>query len=69
MSSSWVSYRLTKYAYFFALYHPFKASIVATAFMETIQKPHGNQNIMVRDKIPFLLEFFGHNYFLLWVLN
>ena len=29
--------RLTKYAQFCALSHPFKASIVATAFMETIQ--------------------------------
>ena len=28
--------RLTKYAYFCALSHPFKASTVAIAFMETI---------------------------------
>ena len=34
--------RLTKYAHFCALSHPFKASTVSTAFMETIQKLHGN---------------------------
>ena len=34
--------RPTKYAHFCALYHPFKASIVATTFMETIQTLHGN---------------------------
>ena len=39
--------RLTKYAHFCALSHPFKASTVATTFMETIQKLHGNPNIMV----------------------
>jgi hypothetical protein len=34
--------RLTKYAHFCALSHPFKANTVAIAFMETIQKLHGN---------------------------
>jgi hypothetical protein len=33
--------RLTKYTHFCALSHPFKASTVATAFMETVQKLHG----------------------------
>ena len=33
--------RLTKYAHFCALSHPFKASRVSTAFMETNQKLHG----------------------------
>ena len=32
--------RITKYAHFFALSHTFKANIVATTFMETIQKLH-----------------------------
>ena len=35
---------LTKYAHFCALSHPFKANTIATAFMETIQKLHGNPN-------------------------
>jgi hypothetical protein len=30
--------RLTKYAHFCALSHPFKASTVSTAFMETVSK-------------------------------
>ena len=33
--------RLTKYAHFCALSHPFNASTVATAFMEIVQKLHG----------------------------
>ena len=37
--------RLTKYTHFRELSHPFKVSAVATAFMETIQKQHGNPNI------------------------
>jgi hypothetical protein len=39
--------RLTKYAHFCALSHPFKASTVATAFMETVQKLHGIPNTIV----------------------
>jgi len=42
--------RLIKYAHFCALSHPFRASIVAIAFMETIQKLHGNPNIIVSDR-------------------
>ena len=34
--------RLTKYAHFCALSHPFKACTIYTTFMETIQKLHGN---------------------------
>lgn len=61
--------RLTKYADFFALSHPFKASIVSTAFMETIQKLHGNPKIIVSDRDPISLEIFGQNYFLVFVLS
>ena len=50
--------RLTKYAHFFALSHPFKASTVATAFMEIIQKLHGNSNIIVSDKDPIFIGNF-----------
>ena len=49
--------RHTKYAHFFSLSHPFKASIVSTAFMETIQKLHGSPNIIVSDRDPI---FTGH---------
>jgi hypothetical protein len=34
--------RITKYAHFCALSHPFKASTIVATFMETIQKLHGN---------------------------
>ena len=44
--------RLTKYAHFCALSHPFKASTVATAFMETIQKLQGNQEIIFSERDP-----------------
>ena len=44
--------RLTKYAQFCALSHPFKASTVSIAFMETIQKLHGNPKIIVSDRDP-----------------
>jgi hypothetical protein len=49
--------RLTKYAHFCALSHPFKSSTIATAFMETVQKLHGSPNIIVSDKDPI---FTGH---------
>ena len=61
--------RLTKYANFCALSHPFKASTVSTEFMETIQKLHGNPKIIVVTEIPFSLEIFGQNYFLVLVLS
>ena len=61
--------RLTKYTHFCALSHPFKASTIATTFMEKIQKLHGNPKIIVSDRIPFLLEIFGRTYFFVWVLN
>ena len=44
--------RLTKYAPLYALSHPFEASTVATRFMETIQKLHGNPNIIVSNIDP-----------------
>ena len=50
--------RLTKYAHFCALSHPFKAITVATTFMETIQKLHGNPKIIVSDKDPIFIGNF-----------
>ena len=61
--------KLTKYANFCALSHPFKAIIVTTTFMDTIQKLHENPRVIVSDKDLFLLEIFGRSYFLVWVLN
>ena len=42
--------RLTKYTHFFALSHPFKDNMVDTAFMEIVQKLHGNPKIIVSDR-------------------
>ena len=50
--------RLTKYAHFCSLLHPFKASTFATAFMETIQKLHGNPKIIVSDRDPIFTRNF-----------
>ena len=44
--------RLTKCAHFCALSHPFKSITVSSAFMETIQKIHGNPKIVVSDRDP-----------------
>jgi hypothetical protein len=49
--------RLTKYAHFCALSHPFKANTVATSFMDTVQKLHGSPKIIVSDRDPI---FTGH---------
>ena len=53
-----VVYRLTKYAHFCALSHPFQVSTVADSFMETIQKLHGTPNIIVSDRDPIFTQNF-----------
>lgn len=50
--------RLTKYAHFCALSHPFNASTVATAFTETVQKLHGTPKIIVSDRDPIFTRNF-----------
>ena len=44
--------RLTKNAHFCALSYPFKASIVATTFVDRIQKLHGSPRVIVSNKDP-----------------
>jgi len=51
--------RLTKYAHFFALSHPFNASTIAIVFMEIIQKLHGNPNIILVDRHPIFTRNFS----------
>ena len=56
--------RHTKYTHFCALSHPFKSSTFATTFMDTIQKLHGNPNIIVSERDPiftgnFWMELFS----------
>jgi hypothetical protein len=50
--------RLTKYAHFCALSHPFKDSTVATAFMEIVQKLHDSPKIIVSDRDPIFTRHF-----------
>lgn len=50
--------RLTKYADFCALSHPFNASIVDATFMDIIQKLHGNPNIIINDRDPIFTRKF-----------
>jgi hypothetical protein len=49
---------LTKYAHLCALSHPFKSITVATAFMETVQKIHGSQKIIVSERDPIFTRHF-----------
>lgn len=48
--------RITKYAQFCALSHPFKANTVATTFLETMKKLYVNLRIIVSEKDPFSLK-------------
>ena len=62
--------RITKYAHFCALSHPFKASTIPNAFMATVQKIHGTPNIIVSDRDPiFTINFLIEFCLFVWVLN
>ena len=50
--------RLTRYAHFCALLHPFKGNTIAPAFVETIQKLQGNPKITVSNKDPIFTRNF-----------
>jgi hypothetical protein len=50
--------RMTKYAHFCALSHPFKSSTVSTTFMETVQKVHGSPKIIVSERDPIFTRHF-----------
>ena len=55
--------RFTKYAHFCALSQPFSASTVATTFINTVQKLHGNSKITVSDRDPiFMIKFWTKLY-------
>jgi hypothetical protein len=55
--------RLTKYAHFIALSHPFIASTVAKAFLENIQKLHGIPKVIVSDRDPIFTSHFWTDLF------
>ena len=55
--------RLTKYAHFCALSHPFKESTVTNYFMEKLQKLHCTPNIIVSDRDPIFTGNFWTDLF------
>ena len=50
--------RLTKYAHFCVVYHPFKARTITNSFMETTQILHGTPNVIVSDRDPIFIGNF-----------
>ena len=60
--------RLTKYAHFCALSHPFKASTVSTTFMDRIQKLHGSPRVIVSDRDPIFTGNFWKDIFVVLYL-
>ena len=55
--------RLTKYAHFISLSHPFTSSIVENVCLENIQKLHGIPKIIVSDCDPIFTSDFWKDLF------
>ena len=53
-----VVHRITKYAQFCALSHPFNVSTVDETFMEMVQKLHGKLKIIVSHRDPIFIGKF-----------
>lgn len=50
--------RLSKYAHFEALKHPYSAQLVAAIYLKEIYKLHGFPSTIVRDRDPVFLSAF-----------
>ncbi|KAL0326173.1 UNVERIFIED_CONTAM: Transposon Ty3-G Gag-Pol polyprotein [Sesamum radiatum] len=55
--------RLSKYAHFIALKHPFSAVVVAQVFMENSFRLHGMSKTIVSDRDPVFMSRFWREYF------
>ena len=53
--------RLSKYAHFMSLLHPFTTRVVVEKFVEGVVKLHGMPQSIVSDHDPFSLVNFGRN--------
>ena len=58
--------RLTKYAHFCSLSHPFSTSIVVSTFMDIVHNLHGNSNIIVSDRDQIFIGKFWFELFSCW---
>lgn len=56
-------YKLSKYAYFMALTHPYTALDVAQSFLDTVFKLHGLPEFITSDKDMIFLSSFGQEFF------
>lgn len=56
-------HRLTKYAHFVALSHPFSVAVVAHAFLDNVYKLHGLPNSTVSDRDRIFVSTFWQKRF------
>lgn len=61
--------RLTKFAHFIPLKHPYTASSVAQAFMDRVVTMHGLPNSIVTDRDTIFLSHFWKELFKLYKVN